>query len=130
MQNQPEVDLPKFTKELLQIGLVACSAGFAQSAFKMFESLHQAFPDSHAPVMGMIYARLAQSRVKEGNDLLDDNVKLFVDVSDDHKIMKVFIEFFKMNGIQAIAIMQELQNSDNELTRDTVKNLMQIIGRS
>ncbi len=129
MQNQPEVDLPKFSRELIQIGLLACFAGFTESAFKMFESLHESFPDSHAPVMAMIFARLSQTNVKAGGALLTENVKLFADVSDDHKIMMVFIELFKKNGIQAVSIMKDLQKSDKKLTCDTVNSLMKMIGR-
>ncbi len=129
MQNQTEVDLSKFSRELIQIGLVACFAGFTESAFKMFESLHQAFPDGHAPVMAMVFARLSQANVKAGSALLTDNVKLFSDASDDHKIMMVFIELFKKNGIQAVSIMKELQKSDKQLTCDTVNSLMKMIGR-
>ncbi len=129
MKNQPEVDLPKFSRELIQIGLVACFAGFTESAFKMFESLHHAFPDNHAPVMAMVFARLSQANIQAGSSLLTGNIKLFADVSDDLKIMMVFIELFKKNGIQAVLIMKELQKSDNKLTCDTVNSLMQMIGR-
>lgn len=130
MPEQIQVDLPKFTKEMIQLGLVACMAGFSGSAYKMFDEMRQAFPDSHAPIMGMVYAKLYESRVSDGENLLSEHKKLFEDASDEHKIMQVFVEFFKNNGMAALNIMQSLQHSDDELTKKTVENLLKVVGAS
>ena len=102
---QPDIEL--VSNEMVKIGLLSCFAGFTQSAFELFETLHDAFPDTHGPIMGMVYVLLAQSKLDEGTALLEKNKKLFmaVDAEDDFKIMQVFIDWFSQDKSKAITIL-------------------------
>lgn len=125
-----DLDLPKLIKDLIQLGIFGCSSGFTASAYELFEHMHVSFPDSEAPVVAMVYAKLMDAKIKESDDLLAAKKEPFDDESDAIVMMQMFIEAFRNHGVEAMRIMQDMQNTGDELTKRTIERMLRTLGRS
>lgn len=118
------------SNKIVKIGLLACFSGFTKSAFELFLSLNQTFPDIHGPIMGMIYVHVAQSEIDEGDELLEKNKKIFLDndAEDDFKIMQVMIEMMKPNHGRSVSLLRELKSASKQSSRDFADAMHKKIG--
>jgi hypothetical protein len=127
MQDDAQPDLMLVTSDIAKIGILACYAGFTQSAFELFESLHQSFPDVGCPIMGMVCVHLANSKFDEANDTLEKNKKLFFEnaAADEFNIMQCLIAYYKQENNKAMSFLLDLKKSHKETSRNFADALMQ-----
>ncbi len=123
-----QIDIATFVEELLQMGMFACSAGFSQSAYDLFEKLHESFPDSEAPILAMAHAKLAIGEVEEAEDLLISKEKTLESVSEAIAIMKMIIALRKGNNGKANQIKNSTQFDGNEAFNDLADKVMEELG--